>query len=554
MKNKLINSAFIFMAIGLTCFSSFAASPGSLDPSFGVAGESIPISPTSFQQLFADMSVMDDGRIVAVLRSSVDFATIRCKSDGTLDNTFGNNGIVLTDLGSTNDEGVNVAIQSDGKIVVLAENSSNSATILRFNFNGSLDTTFDTDGKKPLGVLNGSGIAIKSDGKIVVSASNGDFIVVQLNPDGSFDTTFDGDGILTTNIDSNDKTSDVSLQTDGKIVVVGTVANDSKSAIVRYNVNGSLDTTFSGDGILINDFFTDTSREVIDSFAINPVNNSIVVVGEANGIKMQVYCVLTNGNFDTSFSGDGRFELDFQSNGDEVVIQSDGKIVVAGSKKLDSNTTLNGILLIRLNVNGTLDTQFGNNGIKNISSQNGNGGGQKSISLNGDKLTIGNFGFRLNAVAGFARINLSNTPTANSDFDGDGFTDAAVFRPSTGNWFILQSSNGTVQIPQFGVSGDIPIDGDFDGDGRSDLAIYRPGVGQWWLQRSSDNSVFATTFGIASDNSTAGDFDRDGKTDIAVFRPSTGQWLILRSSANFSTFFSFPFGSNGDIPISKKGL
>jgi uncharacterized delta-60 repeat protein len=546
MKNKLINSAFIFMAIGLTCLPSFAASPGSLDPSFGVAGQVLPIGPSG-QYFLNDMAVMDDGRIVAVLNFGIDFATIRCRSDGTLDNTFGTNGIVMTDLGTTNDKGINVAIQPDGKIVVLAENFNNSVTILRFNFNGSLDTTFDTDGKKPLGVQDGSGLTIKSDGKIVVSASNGDFNVVELNPDGSFDTSFDGDGMVTTNIDANDKSRDIALQADGKIVVVGTVASSSKSAIVRYNVNGSLDTTFSGDGILINDFFTDTSQEVIDSLAINPVNNSIVVVGEANGTKMQVYRVLSNGNFDTSFSGDGRFELDFQSNGDEAVIQSDGKIVAAGS-----NAGSVGILLIRLNVNGTLDSQFGNNGTELILQNNS--ALEKSIFLNGNKLTIGSFAFGNGVLGALTRINLSNTPTASSDFDGDGFTDAAVFRPSTGNWFILQSSNGAVQIPQFGVNGDIPIDGDFDGDGRSDLAIYRPGVGQWWLQRSSDNSVFATTFGIASDNPTAGDFDKDGKTDIAVFRPSNGQWLILRSSANFSTFFGFPFGSNGDIPISKKGL
>jgi uncharacterized delta-60 repeat protein len=546
MKNKLINSAFIFMAIGLTCLPGFAASPGSLDPSFGVAGQVLPIGPSG-QYFLNDMAVMDDGRIVAVLNFGIDFATIRCRSDGTLDNTFGTNGIVMTDLGTTNDKGINVAIQPDGKIVVLAENFNNSVTILRFNFNGSLDTTFDTDGKKPLGVQDGSGLTIKSDGKIVVSASNGDFNVVELNPDGSFDTSFDGDGMVTTNIDANDKSRDIALQADGKIVVVGTVASSSKSAIVRYNVNGSLDTTFSGDGILINDFFTDTSQEVIDSLAINPVNNSIVVVGEANGTKMQVYRVLSNGNFDTSFSGDGRFELDFQSNGDEAVIQSDGKIVAAGS-----NAGSVGILLIRLNVNGTLDSQFGNNGTELILQNNS--ALEKSIFLNGNKLTIGSFAFGNGVLGALTRINLSNTPTASSDFDGDGFTDAAVFRPSTGNWFILQSSNGTVQIPQFGVNGDIPIDGDFDGDGRSDLAIYRPGVGQWWLQRSSDNSVFATTFGIASDNPTAGDFDKDGKTDIAVFRPSNGQWLILRSSANFSTFFGFPFGSNGDIPISKKGL
>jgi uncharacterized delta-60 repeat protein len=541
MKKRIINSAFIFMAIGLFCLSGFAASPGSLDPSFGVAGRVFPIGPGG-QYFVNDIAVMDDGRIVAVSSFGVDFATIRCKSDSTLDNTFGTNGIVLTDLGTTNDNGINVAIQSDGKIVVLADNIGDSLTVLRFNFNGSLDTTFDTDGKKPLGVANGSGLAIKSDGKIVVSASSSDFILVQLNPDGSFDATFDSDGFVTTNIDASDKTTDVALQTDGKIVVVGTAASNSKSAIVRYNVNGSLDTTFSGDGILINDFFTDTSQEILNSLVINPVNNSIVLVGEANGTKMQVYRILSNGNFDTSFSGDGRFELAFQSNGDEAVIQSDGKIVVAGS-----NTSSSGILLIRLNANGTLDSQFGNNGTELILQSNTFL--EKSIALHGDKLTTGSFGFGNGVLGAFARINLSNTPTATADFDGDAFTDSAVYRPTTGNWFVLLSSTNTVLIDQFGTNGDIPIDGDFDGDGKSDVAIYRPSQGTWFFKRSSDSTITGATFGGAGDRPIPGDYDKDGKTDMAFFRPSNGNWFVLRSSTNFSTFFAYQFGLASDIPL-----
>jgi uncharacterized delta-60 repeat protein len=545
MKNKIINSAFIFMAIGLACLPSFAASPGSLDQSFGIAGRALPIGPNG-QYFLNDMAVMDDGRIVAVSSFGVDFATIRCKSDGTLDNTFGTNGIVLTDLGTTNDDGINVVIQSDGKIVVLADNIGDSLTVLRFNFNGSLDTTFDTDGKKPLGVANGSGLAIKSDGKIVVSASSSDFILVQLNPDGSFDATFDSDGIVTTNIDASDKTTDVALQTDGKIVVVGTVASNSKSAIVRYNVNGSLDTTFSGDGILINDFFTDTSQEILNSLVINPVNNSIVLVGEANGTKMQVYRILSNGNFDTSFSGDGRFELNFQSNGDEVVIQSDGKTVVAGSKSSSS-----GILLVRFNVNGTLDSQVGDNGIEDILHIPTFLG--KRIFLKSDKLTIGNFAFGNGVLCGFTRINLSTTPTQESDFDGDAFTDSAVYRPSTGNWFIFNSAINTVTIDTFGANGDIPIDGDFDGDGKCDVSIYRPSVGEWYFKRSSDNTVTGATFGGAGDRPIPGDYDKDGKTDIAFFRPSNRNWFVLRSSTNFSTLFAYPFGQAGDIPIPISG-
>ncbi len=544
------------MAISFACLPSFAASPGSLDPSFGLAGQAVPINPTTFQQLFSDLAVMDDGRIVLSLRqgNTGDVVTVRCKSDGTLDNTFGNNGIVLTDLGTPNDFGVKVAVQSDGKVVVLGSATGNNITILRYNFNGTLDTTFDIDGKKPLTATNGSGIAIRSDGKIAISSStSGNFEVTQLNFDGSLDNTFDGDGIVTTNIDGGDQSKGIGLQADGKIVVVGTVASNSKSAIVRYNANGSLDTAFSGDGILINDFFTDASIETLESLAINPINNSISVVGEANESRMQIYRVLANGSFDTSFSGDGRFELGIQSEGDDVVIQSDGKIVVAGSKKIGSNNSLSGILLVRLNVNGTLDSQFGSNGIEHILPESDNVF-PKSISLNGDKLVIGNFSGRPNAIVSLLKINLSNTPTATSDFDGDAFADSAVYRPSTGNWFILNSSTNTVTIDQFGANGDIPIDGDFDGDGRCDVAIYRPSQGTWFFKRSSDSTITGATFGGAGDKPIPGDYDKDGKTDMAFFRPGNGNWFVLRSSTNFSTFFAYPFGQAGDIPLTIGGL
>jgi hypothetical protein len=136
-----------------------------------------------------------------------------------------------------------------------------------------------------------------------------------------------------------------------------------------------------------------------------------------------------------------------------------------------------------------------------------------------------------------------------SDFDGDGISDTAVFRPATGNWFILNSGSNTFRTDQFGANGDIPIDGDFDGDSRTDLAIFRPSVGEWFFQRSSNGTVFGAPFGQNGDKPVPGDYDKDGITDIAIWRPSDGNWFILRSSDNFASFFGFPFGQNGDIPV-----
>ena len=133
------------------------------------------------------------------------------------------------------------------------------------------------------------------------------------------------------------------------------------------------------------------------------------------------------------------------------------------------------------------------------------------------------------------------------DFDGDGFKDPAVFRPSAGVFFVLNTGSNTVDSVPFGIAGDVPVEGDFDGDKRADVAIFRPSVGEWWIQKSSNGSISASQFGQTGDKPQPGDFDKDGKTDIAFWRPANGNYFVLRSSNN--SFFSFPWGANGDIPI-----
>lgn len=133
------------------------------------------------------------------------------------------------------------------------------------------------------------------------------------------------------------------------------------------------------------------------------------------------------------------------------------------------------------------------------------------------------------------------------DFDGDGFSDPAVFRPSTSNFFVLNSGSNTVTTTTFGLNGDIPVEGDFDGDQRADIAIFRPSLGEWWINRSSTGATIAFQFGQNGDKPTVGDFDKDGKTDVAFWRPATGTYFVLRSSNN--SFFSFVWGQTGDLPI-----
>jgi hypothetical protein len=142
------------------------------------------------------------------------------------------------------------------------------------------------------------------------------------------------------------------------------------------------------------------------------------------------------------------------------------------------------------------------------------------------------------------------SPTDNvvpGDYDGDGRTDAAIWRPSTGQWWIRSSlDNAVISIP-WGSPSDIPVPGDYDGDGKTDAAIWRPTTGQWWIQGSLDNAVLSIAWGSPADTPVPGDYDGDGRTDAAVWRPSTGVWWIRRSSD--SAVISIPWGSPTDIPV-----
>ncbi|GEM_PF-462532 len=136
-----------------------------------------------------------------------------------------------------------------------------------------------------------------------------------------------------------------------------------------------------------------------------------------------------------------------------------------------------------------------------------------------------------------------------SDFDGDGVSDRSIFRPSNGQWFILNSGNGQLSGGPFGTNGDIPVEGDFDGDQRSDLAIWRPSTGQWIIFRSSDNTAQFLQLGTTGDIPVPGDYDRDQRTDPAVWRASNSGWFFLRSSTGYTTFDVIGFGLQGDKPI-----
>lgn len=326
------------------------------------------------------IAIQDDGRIVSAGTSfngsDFDFALVRYNTDGSLDNSFDMDGRLTTQVGTSHDIAYAVAIQTDQKIVVAGRitiGDENAFALVRYNADGSLDNTFDTDGivTTPDAAGTASSMAIQSDGKIVVAGyahngSNYDIALVRYNPDGSLDNTLDSDGIVTTSIGTvEDLAYSLVIQTDEKIVVAGYTDNVSSEdiALVRYNADGSLDFTFDTDGIVITPIGTSAD------FAHGMTQQSdgkLVVVGKSySGSNYDIVAVRynTDGSLDSSFDGDGIVKTPVGNGNDAanaVTVQSDGRIVVAGESTGGSGYD---VTVLRYTENGSLDITFDADGI-----------------------------------------------------------------------------------------------------------------------------------------------------------------------------------------------
>ncbi len=242
---------------------------GHVDTSFGNFGT--VTTPVGTDNDFAfDAAIQKDGKIVVVgdiiNGNNHDIVVLRYKTNGILDNTFGLAGRVIVDINNgSEDYAFSVAIQNDSKIIVAGSSlvgSDYDFIVVRYNIDGTLDNTFGTQGivKTDIGWYSNDyaySIAIQNDDKIVVAGKNSNgnyenFAIVRYKTDGSIDDTF---GKVITDIGSpEDRILSIAIQNNGKIVAAGVFLNPYKQAfdfaVARYNVDGTLDTTFSQDGIV----------------------------------------------------------------------------------------------------------------------------------------------------------------------------------------------------------------------------------------------------------------------------------------------------------------
>ncbi|MGI8836583.1 MAG: hypothetical protein ACR2H4_08090 [Pyrinomonadaceae bacterium] len=401
---SIISAISLFLALS----TSISAAPGDLDLSFGNGGK--VITPFSSDIGESEVAIQADGKIVVVgdgyngTTKRYDFAVSRYNTDGSLDSSFGGTGIVLTPVGNfPNDHATSVAIQADGKIVVVGYSFNGGANgidfaAVRYNTDGSLDTSFNGTGKvvTPIGSSHdvARSVAIQADGKIVAAGgsyngANYDFAVVRYNTDGTLDTSFGGTGKVITPIGSSyHSASSVAIQSDGKIVAAGSsqgVSNDFRTndfAVVRYNADGSLDTSFNGTGKVVTPI--GNSYYGASSVAIQSDGKIVAAGGSYNGASYDFAVVRynPNGSLDTSFNGTGKVVTPIGSADDfaaSVAIQADGKIVVAGSS---GNGSGDDFAVVRLNPNGSLDTSF--NGTGKVITPVGKSSAASSVAVQAD--------------------------------------------------------------------------------------------------------------------------------------------------------------------------
>jgi uncharacterized delta-60 repeat protein len=321
---------------------------GSIDSSFNGNGIVLMDTTRTYQGV-----LQPDGKIIVVGNTLVNFQSEYCITryniDGSLDTSFGVGGRVITNLANNTDYyAYAVVLQSDGKIVIAGGNSDGNWTsqgflILRFTANGMIDTSFGNNGivTGPAGYA--VSLAQQTDGRLLVAANlayvpNKDFTVLRYNSNGSVDSTFGDAGKVSTDIASlTEEVNSLALQSDGKILLAGRCnmgPNKNYFAIARYHTNGSLDSSFNSCGIALAS--TQGTLCFLESIAVKN-NGKIVAAGHSyNGTNTDftILCYNPDGSLDSSFNTNGIVSTDVIGTFDAalaVAAQNDGKIVAAGS-------------------------------------------------------------------------------------------------------------------------------------------------------------------------------------------------------------------------------
>lgn len=573
---RLILGGYIFQVNGVPCSNLVRLNAdGSLDSNFN------PGTEINYQ-VFAAV-VQPDGRVlVGGTQTNTNGGRrnrlTRFHAGGGVDSSFS---LAVGNFGYVS----GLAMQADGKLVIHGGfsivNGQRREQLARLNADGTLDTGFNP-GLSFTNFSNAGSIAAivqDSNQRLLVA---GEFTevngvtrryIVRLLADGHLDPFFN------TGLGPDARVMSVILQPDGKILISGgfnSVNGESRKRFARLNTDGSVDESFDvGANVYVNTAALQADGKIIFAGGVQQASGIVQAIGRLN----------SDGSIDQTFAQQMGFTGGTPG---PLAIQQDGKILVGGTFNSLNGAPRNGLL--RLNADGTPDTAFssGTGGLRHVSRilvqpygriliggsfadatgfmrqgimlLNGNGSLNRNFNLgmefdntisgmavqpDGKLVIVGQFrSLNGSTHLGVARLLLSS---AADDFDSDGKTDIAVFRPSSGYWYISHSATNAFSSQQFGMTGDKVTPGDYDGDGKTDVAVFRPSNGYWYFTDSSTGAFRFTQFGQTGDIPTPADYDNDGKSDMAVFRPSTGTFYVSYSSDN--SFHFRQWGQADDVPV-----
>jgi uncharacterized delta-60 repeat protein len=517
---------------------------GDLDSTFGTDGI-VALELGQVEEAW-DVAIQPDGKIVALgsyrnpIVSADDFLLVRYDSNGTLDTTFGSGGMVITDFGTNIEIGYSLALQVDGKIVVAGVSYVNGfssfMSIGRYLPNGTLDSSFGGDGRVPVAVGQvaiARSVAIQANGRIVLGglrhSGDFDFAAVRLLADGTLDNTFSNDGIDVQQFTSEfDGCHDVLVQADQKILLVGRAdagASNDNFALLRYASDGTLDNSFGSGGKLVTAFGPHSDGAY--AVAVQP-DARIVAVGWANdGTNDDIALARYHpgGTLDISFDNDGKVTMDIGSPdaGFAVGIKLNGDIVVGGVS--DSN-----FAVARYHKPGNLDNFFSSDG-KVTSDFSGYYDEIRGVALSiDDKITVaGSNGNGTSTTFALARYNTFGT--LDNSFSGDGKLTTTI-GTSSGAAAVLLQPNGRIVASGFA-----------DMAGTTDFAAMRC-QGNGTLDNSFDvDGKVTTDFALALDAAHAMLLQPDGK--LVVVGESQQDLALIRYNANGS--LDNAFGSAGKV-------
>lgn len=379
----------ILIALQVTV-SNIKAQQNFLDPTFGNVGKTMV--HVNAGEYVKDIKLQSDGKIILFGSTSSDngttqrFCVSRLNSNGSIDNTFGTAGITETFLGTNIDKGKRVVILPDGKIIACGTSDANGYeefAAVKYNTDGTLDNSFGNNGivlTSASGESDCKSIVVQPDGKFILAGAGnassmaGNFALVRYNANGSLDNSFGVNGRVLTAISNDyfDGINDVTIQADGKIIAVGRYLTPAtpptfktSMAIIRYNTDGSIDNSFGVNGVVTP---TLSHYSYPSSVKVQP-DGKIVVFGAADSLTT-IIRLNPNGTFDNNFGINGVSSnklivstgfASFYLPG-EIELLANGKILTVGTELSSTLNNANSILAL-FNSDGTLSTNFGVNGI-----------------------------------------------------------------------------------------------------------------------------------------------------------------------------------------------